>query len=139
MKHVVIVGGGFAGLNAAKKLGGAPDVRVTLVDQQNYHLFQPLLYQVAMAGLSPADIAAPIRSLLARYENVSVLQGRIQSVDLQAQTVSADFGQLEFDYLLLCCGAIPALESSHRSAKNRRAVRREPWKDSVCKSGRTVL
>ena len=107
MKHVVIVGGGFAGLNAAKKLGGAPDVRVTLVDRQNYHLFQPLLYQVAMAGLSPADIAAPIRSLLARYENVSVLQGRIQSVDLQAQTVSADFGQLEFDYLLLCCGAIP--------------------------------
>ena len=104
MKRVVIVGGGFAGLNAAKKLGGAPDVRVTLVDRQNYHLFQPLLYQVAMAGLSPADIAAPIRSLLARYENVSVLQGRIQSVDLQAQTVSADFGQLEFDYLLLCCG-----------------------------------
>ena len=92
MKHVVIVGGGFAGLNAAKKLGGAPDVRVTLVDRQNYHLFQPLLYQVAMAGLSPADIAAPIRSLLARYENVSVLQGKIGSVDLQAQTVSADFG-----------------------------------------------
>ena len=107
MKHVVIVGGGFAGLNAAKKLGGAPDVRVTLVDRQNYHLFQPLLYQVAMAGLSPADIAAPIRSLFARYENVSVLQGKIESVDLQAQTVSADFGQLEFDYLLLCCGAIP--------------------------------
>ncbi len=139
MKHVVIVGGGFAGLNAAKKLGGAPDVRVTLVDRQNYHLFQPLLYQVAMAGLSPADIAAPIRSLLARYENVSVLQGRIQSVDLQAQTASADFGQLEFDYLLLCCGASPALESSHRSARNRQAARREPWKNSVCKSGRIVL
>lgn len=107
MKHVVIVGGGFAGLNAAKKLGGTTDIRVTLVDRQNYHLFQPLLYQVAMAGLSPADIAAPIRSLLARYENISVLQGTVQGVDLQAQTVSADFGSLEFDYLLLCCGAIP--------------------------------
>ncbi|MCG8404806.1 MAG: NAD(P)/FAD-dependent oxidoreductase [Phycisphaerales bacterium] len=107
MKHVIIVGGGFAGLNAAKKLGGAADVRVTLVDRQNYHLFQPLLYQVAMAGLSPADIAAPIRSLLARYENISVLQGTVQSVDLQAGTVSADFGSLEFDYLLLCCGAVP--------------------------------
>ena len=66
MKHIVIVGGGFAGLNAAKKLGGRRDVRVTLVDRQNYHLFQPLLYQVAMAGLSPADIATPIRSVLAR-------------------------------------------------------------------------
>ena len=68
MKHVVIVGGGFAGLNAAKKLGGRRDVRVTLVDRQNYHLFQPLLYQVAMAGLSPADIATPIRSVLARCQ-----------------------------------------------------------------------
>jgi NADH dehydrogenase len=107
MKHVIIIGGGFAGLNAAKKLGDADNIRVTLVDRQNYHLFQPLLYQVAMAGLSPADIAAPIRSLLARYENISVLQGTVQSVDVQNQTVSTDFGQLEFDYLLLCCGATP--------------------------------
>lgn len=108
MKHVVIVGGGFAGLNAAKKLGGRADVRVTLVDRQNYHLFQPLLYQVAMAGLSPADIATPIRSVLARCRNISVLQGSVAGVDLQAATVSADFGQLEFDYLLLCCGSMPS-------------------------------
>lgn len=108
MKHVVIVGGGFAGLNAAKKLGGRRDVRVTLVDRQNYHLFQPLLYQVAMAGLSPADIATPIRSVLARCGNVSVLQGSVEGVDLQAGTVSADFGRLEFDYLLLCCGSVPS-------------------------------
>jgi NADH dehydrogenase len=107
MKHVIIIGGGFAGLNAAKKLGDADNIRVTLVDRQNYHLFQPLLYQVAMAGLSPADIAAPIRSLLARYENITVLQGTVRSVDVQNQTVSSDFGQLEFDYLLLCCGATP--------------------------------
>lgn len=89
MKHVVIVGGGFAGLNAAKKLGGAPDVRVTLVDRQNYHLFQPLLYQVAMAGLSPADIAAPIRSLcdvstrcsIDRRARVEIQQDRRQRPD----------------------------------------------------------
>ncbi|MDD9949407.1 MAG: NAD(P)/FAD-dependent oxidoreductase [candidate division Zixibacteria bacterium] len=108
MKHVVIVGGGFAGLNAAKKLGGLRDVRVTLVDRQNYHLFQPLLYQVAMAGLSPADITTPIRSVLARGRNISVLQGSVEGVDLRTRTVSADFGKLEFDYLLLCCGSIPS-------------------------------
>ena len=108
MKHVVIVGGGFAGLNAAKKLAGRTDVRVTLVDRQNYHLFQPLLYQVAMAGLSPADIATPIRSVLARCGNVSVLQGSVERIDLQERTVSADFGQLQYDYLMLCCGSIPS-------------------------------
>ena len=108
MKHVVIVGGGFAGLNAAKKLGGRAGVRVTLVDRQNYHLFQPLLYQVAMAGLSPADIATPIRSVLARCGNVSVLQGTVERVDLQTRTVSAGFGRLEYDYLLLCCGSVPS-------------------------------
>ena len=108
MKHVVIAGGGFAGLNAAKKLGGRGDVRVTLVDRQNYHLFQPLLYQVAMAGLSPADIATPIRSVLARCRNISVLQGSVRGIDLRNRTVSADFGQLEFDYLLLSCGSLPS-------------------------------
>lgn len=108
MTHVVIVGGGFAGLNAAKKLGGRRDVRATLVDRQNYHLFQPLLYQVAMAGLSPADIATPIRSVLARCRNISVLQGSVERIDLQASTVSADFGRLDYDYLLLCCGSMPS-------------------------------
>ena len=108
MKHVVIVGGGFAGLNAARKLGGMKEVRVTLVDRQNYHLFQPLLYQVAMAGLSPAEIATPIRSLLARFRNITVLQGDVRHVDLQAGTISVDFGRLGFDYLLLCCGSLPS-------------------------------
>jgi NADH dehydrogenase len=105
MKKVVIVGGGFVGLNAAKKLGRSRDVEVTLVDRRNHHLFQPLLYQVATAGLSPADIAAPIRSILTKYQNVRVLQGNVLSVDKAASKVIADFGEIPFDYLILACGA----------------------------------
>ncbi len=104
MVQVLIVGGGFAGLNAAKGLGGVPDVEVTIVDKSNHHLFQPLLYQVAMAGLSPADIAVPIRSLLAKYKNIRVLQGEIRSLHLGENRVEADFGLLQFDYLISCCG-----------------------------------
>ncbi len=107
MKHVVIVGGGFAGLNAAKQLGKSSELRITLIDRQNHHLFQPLLYQVAMAGLSPADIAAPIRSLLSSQQNTSVLQGTVQGVDLAANAVATDFGVLNYDYLVLGCGAVP--------------------------------
>src|SRR5436190_6309879 len=105
MKRVVIVGGGFAGINAAKGLGGVPDIEVTLIDQRNHHLFQPLLYQVAMAGLSPADIAAPIRAMLSRYANIRVLLGRVESIDLAGKTVTADIGTFPFDYLILACGA----------------------------------
>jgi NADH dehydrogenase len=104
-RRVLIIGGGFAGLNAALELGGVAGVEVTLVDRHNYHLFQPLLYQVAMAGLSPADIATPIRSLLSAYRNTSVLLGEAESIDLPAQKVKFDFGELEFDYLVLACGA----------------------------------
>ncbi len=105
MKRVVIVGGGFAGINAAKGLGGVRDIEVTLIDQRNHHLFQPLLYQVAMAGLSPADIAAPIRAMLSRYSNIRVLLGSVESVDLNGKTVTADIGTFPFDYLILACGA----------------------------------
>src|SRR5436190_21258066 len=105
MKRVLIIGGGFAGLNAAKGLGGAPGVAVTLIDKHNHHLFQPLLYQVAMAGLSPADIAAPIRSMLSRYSNEQVLLGRVDSLDLQRKTAGADIGEFPYDYLILCCGS----------------------------------
>jgi NADH dehydrogenase len=105
MTRVLIIGGGFAGLNVAKGLGGILDVEVTLIDRQNHHLFQPLLYQVAMAGLSPADIAAPIRSMLSQYSNVSVLLGAVQSVDLNRKLVIADIGEFPFDYLVMSCGA----------------------------------
>src|SRR5215831_12174141 len=79
--RVVIVGGGFGGLYAARRLRGAP-VQVTLVDRRNFHLFQPLLYQVATGGLSPADIAAPLRGVLRRQRNVTVLMGEVVGFDL---------------------------------------------------------
>ena len=104
-KHVLIVGGGFAGLNAAKVLGRSKSVNVTLVDRQNHHLFQPLLYQVAMAGLSPADIAAPIRSVLSSYSNIRVLQGEAHSIDLDVSVARFDFGDVSYDYLVVACGA----------------------------------
>jgi NADH:ubiquinone reductase (H+-translocating) len=105
MTHVLIIGGGFAGLNAAKVLGRAPDVAVTLIDRRNHHLFQPLLYQVATAGLSPADIAAPIRSILSRYSNVRVLLGSVKSVDPGRNVASTDIGEFGFDYLIMACGS----------------------------------
>jgi NADH dehydrogenase len=105
MQRVVIVGGGFAGLNVARGLGDASGVEVVLIDRSNHHLFQPLLYQVAMAGLSPADIAVPIRSLLARHRNVRVVQGEVRALDLPARVAIADFGTVPYDYLVLACGA----------------------------------
>ncbi len=105
MKHVVIVGGGFAGLNAAKHLGNSKDIRVTLVDRRNHHLFQPLLYQVAMAALSPAEIAAPIRHILAKFRNITVLQDEIIDVDLAGRRVIGRDCALAYDSLILACGA----------------------------------
>ncbi len=104
-KQVVIVGGGFAGLNAAKALRSERRVDVTLIDRRNHHLFQPLLYQVAMAGLSPAEIAMPIRSILSGQSNCRVVQGNVTKIDFDRQTVVADFGEVPYDYLLLACGA----------------------------------
>ncbi len=102
--HVVVVGGGFAGLNVARGLGGA-SVDVTLVDRHNYHLFQPLLYQVAMAVLSPGDIATPIRGILSRYRNVSVLFAEARAIDVSNQAVILDEGEVRYDYLVLATGA----------------------------------
>jgi NADH dehydrogenase len=103
--QIVIVGGGFGGLEAAKALGGAP-ARVTLVDRRNHHLFQPLLYQVATAVLSPADIAQPIRAVLRDRANVEVVLGDVTSVDADGkQVVLADGSRLPYDYLVLAAGA----------------------------------
>ncbi|MCM8537407.1 MAG: NAD(P)/FAD-dependent oxidoreductase [Lentisphaeraceae bacterium] len=105
MKKVLIIGGGFAGINAAKKLGNKKDVEVTLIDRRNHHLFQPLLYQVAMAGLNPADIAAPIRTLLSDYKNITVYQGSAEKVLPNEKKVVCDIGTYEYDKLILACGA----------------------------------
>lgn len=105
MKRVVIVGGGFAGLRAARALGDVSEIEVTLVDQRNHHLFQPLLYQVAMAGLSPAEIAAPIRSLLSRYQNIHVRQEQVDRVDLTHRRIVTGSGEIDYDTLLLACGS----------------------------------
>jgi NADH dehydrogenase len=102
--HVVIVGGGFGGLNAARALQDAP-VRITLVDRRNHHLFQPLLYQVATAALSPADIASPIRAILRRQKNVQVLLAEATAVDLAARALVLDSGRLAYDFLILAAGA----------------------------------
>ncbi len=103
--EVVIIGGGFAGLKAAQRMANNSQVHITLIDRRNHHLFQPLLYQVATAGLSPADIAVPLRSLLAKAENVEVVLGEVQSVDLQQKEVRTQSQTFHFDYLILACGA----------------------------------
>src|SRR5262249_37462630 len=108
MPDVVIVGGGFGGLNAARALAGA-DVRVTLLDRHNYHLFQPLLYQVATAALSPGDIASPIRWILRPQENVEVLLAQVTAVDPAGHRVLvAGSDPIAYDYLVLASGAAHA-------------------------------
>jgi NADH dehydrogenase len=113
-RRVLIVGGGFAGINCATRLGNVDGVDVTLVDRRNHHLFQPLLYQVAMAGLSPADIAVPIRSLLSGYENVQVLQATVESFALTTKRVSTDAGELAYDTLVVGTGAQHAYFGNER-------------------------
>jgi NADH dehydrogenase len=104
-KQVVIVGAGFAGLNAAKRLRDLDGVAITLIDRENHHLFQPLLYQVAMAALSPADIAVPIRTMFTTAKNVRVVKTCVRQVDTAARKVITDTGEFVYDYLLLACGA----------------------------------
>ena len=102
--HVVVIGGGFGGLAAARALAKAP-VNVTLIDRRNHHLFQPLLYQVATAALNPGDIAYPIRAALAKQRNARVLLAAATSIDVANRRVVLDDGQLEYDYLVVATGA----------------------------------
>jgi NADH dehydrogenase FAD-containing subunit len=104
LPHVVILGAGFAGLTAAKSLAKVR-CRVTVIDRRNYHLFQPLLYQVATAALSPADIATPIRSILRKQRNTAVLMGRVQGIDRQRRVVTVDQDEIAYDQLIVATGA----------------------------------
>jgi len=104
-KHVVIIGGGFGGINAAKKLK-KNDVDVTVIDRTNHHLFQPLLYQVATAALSPGDIAVPIRAILGQRKGMKILLGNVTHIHKQEQLVELEGGRkISFDYLVLAPGA----------------------------------
>src|SRR5499426_3340676 len=102
--HVVIVGGGFGGLYAARALERAP-VRITLLDRRNHHLFQPLLYQVATAGLSAPDIATPIRAVLHRQANTTVMLSEARAVDVARRVVETDRGPLAYDAIIVATGA----------------------------------
>jgi NADH dehydrogenase len=102
--RVIIVGAGFGGLEAAKKLA-CEEVKVTVIDRTNHHLFQPLLYQVATAALSPADIAAPVRGILSKCRNTEVILGEVQTIDVAAKKIHAGELELAYDYLILATGA----------------------------------
>ena len=104
LHRVVIVGGGFAGLNAARALKRAP-VEITLIDRRNFHLFQPLLYQVATGGLSPANIAAPLRSIVEHQTNCEVLLGEVSGFDVSNRTVQFDGREIAYDTLVVATGA----------------------------------
>jgi NADH:ubiquinone reductase (H+-translocating) len=102
--HVVIIGGGFGGLRAARSLEHAP-VQLTLLDRRNFHLFQPLLYQVATGGLSPANLASPLRAILKRQRNSQVLLAEVTDIDVTHQRVIFSGGFLSYDTLVVAAGA----------------------------------
>lgn len=133
--HVVIVGGGFGGLSSAKVLARNPYLKITLIDKNNYHLFQPLLYQVAMAGLSPAEIAYPLRVLLSSHKNVDIIMGKVIAINKEDKFIETEEVKISFDYLILACGSTtsyfnspqwekfaPSLKSLQQATDIRRRV-----------------
>ncbi len=133
-KHVVIVGGGFGGLETAKRLRKA-DVRVTIVDRHNYHLFQPLLYQVATGGLSPANIATPLRSILRKQRNCETLMAEVVDFDVERRRLVLADDHLAFDVLVVATGSThsyfgrddwealaPGLKSIEDATRIRRSI-----------------
>ena len=144
--RVVIVGAGFGGLSAARALRKA-DVRITVIDRANHHLFQPLLYQVATAGLSPANIAVAIRKILDKQENARVLLAEATGIDAARNVLTTSEGEIEFDYLILAPGAggsyfghpeweaiAPSLKTIDDATRIRRSVLISFEKAEVCKT-----
>jgi len=123
--HVVIIGGGFAGVAVAKGLSDR-DIRVTIIDQHNFHTFVPLLYQVATAGLEPADVAFPIRTIFGHAKNVRFRHGRVRSVDQSRNlVVLGDGSQIDYDHLVVATGATAAFSAC-------RARRCSPCRSTPC-------
>lgn len=120
--HVVVVGGGFAGLRAVQTLKRIP-VDVTLIDCRNFHLFQPLLYQVATGGLSPANIATPLRYILKRQRNVRVLLGTVTDFDVDSHVVIAGTRQISYDFLILAAGARSSYFGNPRWSKTAQCLK----------------
>ncbi|WP_051718693.1 NAD(P)/FAD-dependent oxidoreductase [Hymenobacter sp. IS2118] len=120
--RVVIVGGGFGGLELAKALAQAP-VQVVLIDKQNYHTFQPLLYQVASAGIDEGDIVSPFRKILSRQENFYFRMAEVKAVDAVAQVVETSIGRVRYDYLVLATGATTNYFGDEQMAKNAIAIK----------------
>jgi NADH:ubiquinone reductase (H+-translocating) len=104
-QKVVIVGAGFGGIAAAESIAKISDCEITLIDRRNFHLFQPLLYQVAMAGLNPSDITVPLRTLFRRQKNINVLMGEVDKIDFEKSQVHFSQRFVDYNYLVLCCGS----------------------------------
>jgi NADH dehydrogenase len=115
--HVVIIGAGFGGMRAAHRLAKAP-VRITLIDRRNYHLFQPLLYQVATSRLAPSEIAYPVRSIFRRQKNFDFMLAEVIGVDFEARCVQTDRGKLSYDYLIIAAGAAVNFFGNNSLVKN---------------------
>jgi NADH dehydrogenase FAD-containing subunit len=116
LHHVVIIGGGFGGLYAAQSLAKAP-VKVTLIDKRNFHVFQPLLYQVATGGLSPSNISSPLRALLKRNKNTEVLMGEVTDIEPDCQVVKLNYREISYDSLIVATGATPQYFGNSEWAK----------------------
>jgi NADH dehydrogenase len=115
--HIVIIGAGFGGMRAAHQLANAP-VRVTLIDRRNYHLFQPLLYQVATSGLSPTEIAFPVRSIFHNQKNFDFMLAEVTGIDLASRRVDTDRGEMAYDYLIIAAGAAVNYFGNNSLAQN---------------------
>jgi NADH dehydrogenase len=103
LPHIVIIGGGFGGMETAKRLAKAP-VRITLIEKHNYHLFQPLLYQIAIAGLVPSQIAYPLRTIFRKQKNITLLMGKVTEIDLESRFIKMNGSVIAYDYLVLAVG-----------------------------------
>lgn len=117
LPHVVIIGAGFGGLEAARKLRNAP-VQITIIDRHNYHLFQPLLYQVAIAGLVPSQIAYPLRTIFRRQKNINFQMREVSSIDFKSRYVKADGSVIAYDYLILAVGGQTNFYGLHAVEQN---------------------